>query len=397
MNGKAASTSTGVRTPTGALALSAALGLLGVAGLALGVFLPHPFFFVAGALLLPAAVMTVLTVRSRRRITSAIICIALAAALLAAPALVRAGLTGNSVAWTAKVDAEDLEIINGQIFTFSLKHFTDSNQRTVRHLDPTDGSVTRKWVAEAVKRPSITADGGVVFTSTAVSTNEHTKIITMFDAQGHRSWQVPIETEFTSDIHVTASSEGAAHVVVCSKSESESDRQGCRISTIDDSGTIVDERGIGFERQLGDGKSWKDLPGGELPRATLITDGRHGVDMYSPETIGPIANLPRRKVTEDYGSRLTHDSLITAERLGDQKCRVVSRSLDTGAQDWATAVPCRPETRLFLWATTDEDGPLYLGLEEIGKQSASLEALDLATGALTPIPEVPRGIVISSA
>lgn len=388
MKGKAASTSTGAGTTTGALIFGAALGLLGVVGLTFGVFLPHPFFFIAGALLLPAAVMTVLTVCSGRRPTSAIISIALAIVLLAAPALVRAGLTGNSVAWTATVDADDLEVINGQIFTFSFKNSAGPNQRTVRRLDPTDGSVMREWAAEAVERPSITADGGVVFTSTAVSTNEHTKIITMFDAQGNRSWQVPIETEFASDIYVTAGSGGAVHVVVCRTSKSGSDRQGCRISTIDDSGTIVDEHGIGFEWQLGDGESWLDLPGGELPRATLVTDGRHGVDMYSPETIGPIANLPRGKVVEDYGSRLTHDSLITAERLGDHKCRVVSRSLRNGAQAWATAVPCTSETSLLLWATTDEDGPLYLGLDEVGERSASLAALDPATGALTPIPEV---------
>ena len=388
MNGKAASISTAARPTTGAHILSAALGSLGVAGLTLGVFLPHPLLFVAGALLLPVAVMRVLTVRSRRRFTSATVSIALAAVLLAAPALVRAGLTGNSVAWTAKVDANDVEVIGGQIFTFSLENSAGPNQRTVRRLDPVDGSVMREWVAEAVERPSITADGGVVFTSTAVSTNKRSKIITMFDAQGPRSWQVPIETEFDSDIHVTAGSDGAAHVVVCTTSKSGSDRQGCRISTIDDSGIIVDERSIGFEWQLGDGEGWKDLPGGELPRATLVTDGKHGVDMYSPETIGPIANLPRGKVVEDYGSRLTHDSLVTAERLGEQECRAVSRSLDNGAQAWATAVPCTPKTKLRLWGTTDEDGPLYLEFDETGEQNASLEALDSVTGALTPIPEV---------
>lgn len=385
----ASSTGTPSGTPahTGALILGAVVGLLSVACLVTGVALPHPLLFVAGALLLAVAVAAVLLARTGRRAASAIIAVILAAAILATPALVRTGLTGSSVVWTAQVAEDEFSIIDGKIYTFSIDSSSSRSERIVRLLDPDDGTVTREWSAEALERPSITAEGGVVFATTAVSTTENSKVITMFDAEGHKVWQVPFDTGFDSDIHVTAASGGAVHVVACETADSGSDRQGCRLTTIDTSGRIVDERSIWFEWPLGNGESWSDLPGKLLPPATLVTNLEDGVDMYSPRRVGPIATLPLSTTTEDFGSRFTQNALITAERHEAGKCRLVARSFEDGAQAWETNVPCTPMTSMRLWSTADDSAPLYLGLEEIDTRTTALMVLDPASGGLTTIPE----------
>lgn len=370
-----------------ALVVITTFGLLGIAGLTFGVVLPHPLPYALGALFLAAAAATALLLGAGHRIASATVGIILAGALLTAPALVRMELTGSSVAWTAGVGADELSIIDGKIYTFTLKRGAGHSERTVRLLNPDDGTVKQEWSSEALERPSITAEGGVVFATTAVSTSENSKVFTMFGADGHRMWQAPFDTGFDSDIHVTAASGGAVHIVACETADTGSDRQGCRLTTIDDSGRIVDERGIWFERSLSNGQSWSDLPGKLLPSATLVTNFKDGVDMYSPKTVDPITTLPLDTTAEDFGSRLTQEALITAERSDDGKCQLVARSLENGTQTWDTNVPCTPMTSLHLWATTDDSAPLYLGLDELDQQKASLLTLDPASGTLTPVPE----------
>ncbi|RAG68684.1 hypothetical protein DN536_35090, partial [Burkholderia multivorans] len=93
------------------------------------------------------------------------------------------------------------------------------------------------------------------------------------------------------------------------------------------------------------------------------------------------------ETVEDFGSRFAGDALITAERRGDQGCRVVARSVVTGAQVWSADVACTPMTDMRLWATTDDGGPLYLRLDELDERTVSVLALDPSTGELTRIAE----------
>lgn len=387
MIGTVANSSTNTLPRVPALVVGTVLGLLGIAGLTFGLLLPHPLPFVLGALSLAAAAATALLLGTGHRTASAIGGLILAGALLAAPTLVRMELTGSSVAWTAEVGADELSIINGKIYTFTLERSAGHSERTVRLLNPDDGTVEREWSAAALERPSITAEGGVVFATTAVSTSENSKVFTMFGADGHRMWQVPFDTDFDSDVYVTAASAGAVHIVACETADSGSDRQGCRLTTVDDSGEVIDERGIWFERNLSNDQSWSDLPGKLLPSATLVTNLKDEVDMYSPTTVGPIATMPLDTAAEDFGSRLTQEALITAERSSDGNCRLIARSLKDGAQTWDTKVPCTPMTSMHLWATTDDSAPLYLGLDQLDTQKASLLALDTASGTLTTVPE----------
>ncbi|WP_453985090.1 hypothetical protein [Brevibacterium casei] len=364
-----------------------AIAVLGVAALSIGVLLPNPFLFVPGSLAVGLGTGLVVYAITGRRAASAGTVFVLAVVLLAAPAVGKSTVTGSSVAWTAAVAGDDFTVVDGRIFTFAYSAREGRTQRSVRLLDPDDGSVVRSWSAEALQRPSITGDGGVVFTSAAVSTQASATTITMFDAAGRRLWATPVSVEVDADIVVTAAAGGAANVVTCPRTQSGSDRQGCRLLTIDATGAVVDDRGVGFEWDRRDGTSWSDLPGRALPQATLVTDGRTGIDMYSPAAVGPLTTIPFAETVEDFGSRFAGDALITAERRGDQGCRVVARSVVTGAQVWSADVACTPMTDMRLWATTDDGGPLYLRLDELDERTVSVLALDPSTGELTRIAE----------
>lgn len=367
------------------------LGALGVAGLVTGVIFPNPFLFVAGAILLAGAVMLVLRLSTRLRTASALIALALATVLIATPALVRAGLTASSVAWTAEVSAEDSAVIDGQIYTFSHDQSDGESRRTVRRLNTDDGSVEQTWNTDARSRPSVTADGGIVFASTTPATQGDWLTITMLDPQGDKLWQTTIDSGPDSVPHITAAWDGSAHVVTCKEPGkwpgSTDDRKSCRINTINDSGEVVDERRVDNEQQLTNNKTWTELPGQGLPRVTLVADGHDGTDMYSPTSIGPVAELPLNKGTDQHTSQLTHDLLVTAEQLSDQRCRVVSTSLDDGDQAWSTALPCTSDTWMLLWEPDGGDGPIYLAIDDTG-EAGTLQAIEPTTGELTPLPDV---------
>ncbi|WP_231444309.1 hypothetical protein [Brevibacterium zhoupengii] len=366
------------------------IGALGVAGLVTGVIFPNPFLFVAGAILLAGAVMLILRLSTRLRTASALIALAVATILIATPALVRAGLTASSVAWTAEVSTEDSAVIDGQIYKFSLDQSDGESRRTIRRLNADDGSVEQTWNTDARSRPSVTADGGIVFASTTPATHGDWLTITMLDSQGDRLWQTTISSGPDSEPHITAASGGSAHVVTCEEPEEETgstdDRKSCRINTIDDSGEVIDERRVDGEQHLTNNKIWTELPGAGLLRVTLVADGLGGTDMYSPTSIGPIAELPIKKGTDQHTSQLTRDLLVTAEQLSDRRCRVVSTSLDDGDQAWSIAVPCTSDTWMLLWENIEGAGPIYLGIDESGEAS-TLQALDPTTGELTPFPD----------
>lgn len=125
----------GPRVP--ALVVITTFGLLGIAGLIFGVVLPHPPPYALGALFLAVAAASALLLGAGHRTASATVGIILAGALLTAPALVRMELTGSSVAWTAEVGADELSIIDGKIYTFTLERGAGHSERTVRLLIPT--------------------------------------------------------------------------------------------------------------------------------------------------------------------------------------------------------------------------------------------------------------------
>lgn len=364
-----------------------ALTVIGVLAVGLGLGLPHPAIFAPGALVLGLGVLLVVRARTGLRAASAVVGLIVAASVLAVPAVARAAAAGSSVTWTAADTAEDLAVLDGDVFTFTAEDRGDRTVHTVRLLDPVSGSTERSWSAEAVERPSITADGDVVFVSRAVSATESAAVVSLHSGDGGTKWEAPVSSAVDADIRITAASAGAVDVVACPRTEAGSDREGCRLTTIDSTGSVVDERGVGFEWQLDEGTSWDDLPGRILPPATLVTDGRTGIEMHVPGEPGPGAMIPFAATMEDFGSRFADDALITAERRGDQGCRVVARSLRSGEEDWSTDVACTPMTDMRLWSAGDAAGPLYLSLDEQDQRTASLHTLDSESGTLTRVPE----------
>lgn len=363
------------------------LTVIGALTVGLGLGLPQPAIFAPGALILGLGVLLVVRARTGLRAASAVVGLIVAASVLAVPAVARAAAAGSSVTWTAADTAEDFAVLDGDVFTFTAEDRGDRTVHTVRLLDPVSGSTERSWSAEAVERPSITADGDVVFVSRAVSATESAAVVSLHSGDGGKKWKAPVSSAVDADIRVTAASAGAVDVVACPRTEAGSDREGCRLTTIDSTGSVVDERGVGFEWQLDEDTSWDDLPGRILPPATLVTDGRTGIEMHVPGEPGPGATIPFAATMEDFGSRFADDALITAERRGDQGCRVVARSVRSGEEDWSTDVACTPMTDMRLWSAGDAAGPLYLSLDEKDERTASLHTLDPESGTLTRVPE----------
>lgn len=364
-----------------------ALTVVGTLAVGLGLGLPQPAIFAPGAFVLGLGVLLVVRARTGLRAASAVVGLIVAASVVTVPAVARAAAAGSSVTWTAADTAEDLAVLDGDVYTFTAEDRGDRTVHTVRLLDPVSGSTERSWSAEAVERPSITTDGDVVFVSRAVSATESAAVVSLHSGDGGTKWEAPVSSAVDADIRVTAASAGAVDVVACPRTEAGSDREGCRLTTIDGTGSVVDERGVGFEWQSDEATSWDDLPGRMLPPATLVTDGRTGIQMHLPGEPGPGATIPFAATMEDFGSRFADDALITAERRGDQGCRVVARSVRSGEEDWSTDVACTPMTDMRLWSAGDAAGPLYLSLDEKDERTASLHTLDPESGTLTWVPE----------
>ncbi|WP_434965314.1 hypothetical protein [Brevibacterium casei] len=364
-----------------------ALTVVGTLAVGLGLGLPQPAIFAPGAFVLGLGVLLVVRARTGLRAASAVVGLIVAASVLTVPAVARAAAAGSSVTWTAADTAEDLAVLDGDVYTFTAEDRGDRTVHTVRLLDPVSGSTERSWSAEALERPSITADGDVVFVSRAVSATESAAVVSLHSGDGGKEWEAPVSSAVDADIRVTAASAGAVDVVACPRTEAGSDREGCRLTTIDSTGSVVDERGVGFEWQLDEATSWDDLPGRILPPATLVTDGRTGIQMHVPGEPGPGATIPFAATMEDFGSQFADDALITAERRGDQGCRVVARSFRSGEEDWSTDVACTPMTDMRLWSAGDAAGPLHLSLDEQDERTASLHTLDPESGTLTRVPE----------
>lgn len=325
------------------------------------------------------------------RVAAGVVVLVLLATALAW--LGRYRVTHDGRAWQLELDdAKDRTVVSGEIYRFTWRSARPSGW-TVALLDSADGSVRHEWAHPSLARPSVTADGGMVFADRTV-TPASTQVVTalsLYSRDDQQVWRTRIEHSTEEVLYVTAAAQDAVDVVICANHGEvpipettmldEETAGSCRLVTIDETGRAHEPRRV-YASTSGspDGlvpstARWDALAGRGLPLATLVMPDLTSIEVHSPASGEPMASIPHTVSDHTSDGVLTPYRLLTVDAV-EAGCVLRGYDLRPGGTEWTTPIDCGRGTILGLALTTDPAGTAYLGAVDAVSGRLRLFAVD---------------------